>query len=78
MVGHWCPIIDMLNPKARVDVKNDELKAIKTTLRLSQRLVHALMFEVGFYFQSLTTTKPIIKEALISLGHWCPTVRFIR
>ena len=27
--------------------------------------MHALVFEVGFYFRSLTTTKPIIKEALV-------------
>ena len=35
MVGYWCPIIQILNPKARVDVKNGQLKAIKTALRLS-------------------------------------------
>jgi hypothetical protein len=50
MAGHRCPIIHLLNPKARVDVKNDRLEAIKATLRLSPHRVHALMFEVGFYF----------------------------
>jgi hypothetical protein len=32
--GHWCPIIHRSNPKACVDLKNDELKAIKVVLRL--------------------------------------------
>jgi len=72
MAGHRCPIIHLLNPKARVDVKNDRLEAIKATLRLSPHHVHALMFEVGFYFWSLTTTNPIIKEAKIYLEHQCP------
>jgi hypothetical protein len=40
-----------LNPKARVDVRFGLLKAIKAALILSRRPVHALMFEVGFYFQ---------------------------
>ena len=47
MVGHWCPIIHRLNPKARFNVKNDELKVIKATLSLSQHLVYVLMFEVA-------------------------------
>ena len=47
---------------AHVDVKRGQLMAIKAALRLSRRLVHAMMFKVGFYFRSLTTTKPIIKE----------------
>ena len=68
MMGHWCPIIHWLNPKARVDIKNGQLKAIKAMLRLSGRHVHTLMFKFGFYFKSLTTTKPITKEALIYLG----------
>jgi hypothetical protein len=38
------------NPKTHVDVKNGQLKAIKAALELSQLLVHALMFEVGFDF----------------------------
>ena len=75
MVGHRCPIIHWLNPKVHVDVKNDQLKAIKVTLRLSRQPVHTLMFEVGFYFQSLTTTKLIVKETLIYLGHRCPAIR---
>ena len=62
MMGHWCPIIHRLNPKACVNVKNDQLKAIKVVLRLSQCHVLALMFKVGFYFRSLTITKPMIKE----------------
>jgi hypothetical protein len=36
--------------KTRVNVKNDQLKAIKATLRLSRHLVHALMFKTGFYY----------------------------
>ena len=72
MAGHWCLIIHQSNPKACVDVKNGQLKAIKTALRLSQHHVHILMFEVGFHFWSLTTTKPIVTKALIYLGHRCP------
>ena len=53
MVGHRCPIIHRLNPKDCVDIKNGQLKAIKAALRFSCRHVHALMFEVGFYFWSL-------------------------
>jgi hypothetical protein len=68
-MGHRCLIIHRLNPKVRVDVKNDQLKVIKATLKLSRHYVHALMFEVGFYFRSLTTTKPIIKEVPVYLGH---------
>ena len=60
MVGHQCPIIHMLNSKACFKVKNGQLKAIKATLRLSRRPIHALMFKGGFMFLSLTTTKPII------------------
>ena len=77
MVGHWCPITHRLSLKDHVDINNGQLKTIKAGLRLSRHLVHALMFEVGFYFRSLTTTKSIIKEALIYLGHRCPTIRFI-
>ena len=58
-----------LNPKAGVDVKNGQLKTVKAALGLSQRLVRALMFKVGFYFRLFTTTKPIVKEAPIYLGH---------
>ena len=50
MTGYQCPIIHRLNPKARVNVKNGQLKAIKVALRLSRCLVHARVFEVGFYF----------------------------
>ena len=60
--------INHLNPKARVNVKNGQLKAIKATLRLSRPPIHALMFEVGFYFRSLTSTKPIVKEAPIPVS----------
>ena len=66
---HRCPIIHQLNPKAHVIIKNGQLKAIKATLRLSQHPIHTLMFEVSFYFQSLTTTKPIVKDAPIYLVH---------
>ena len=59
MAGHRCPIIHWLNLNARVNIKNGQLNAIKAGSRLSQRLVHALMFKVGFYFRPLTTTKPI-------------------
>ena len=69
-------MIYRLNPKAHVDVKNGQLKAFKTVLRLSQYHVHALMFEIGFYFRSLTTTKRIITEGPIYFGHWCPAIRF--
>jgi hypothetical protein len=74
---HRCPILHRWNPKAHVDVTNGQLKVIKAVLRLSRRPRHALMFKVGSYFQSLTTTKPIIKEALIHLGHWCLAIRFM-
>ena len=79
MAGHWCSIIHWLNPKACVNVKSDQLKVIKSTLRLSRHHVHTLklMFKVGFHFWSLTTTKPIIKEALIYLGNQCPDIRYI-
>ena len=70
-------IIHWLNPKARVNVKNGQLKAIKATLRLSRYPIHPLMFEVGFYFRSFTSTKPIVKEAPIYLGHQCPAITFI-
>ena len=70
MAGHRCYKTHWLNPKARVDFRDGQLKAIKTTLRLSQRPAHALMFEIGFCFQSFTTTKPITKEAPIYLGHY--------
>ena len=76
MAGHRCHIIHQLNPKACVDIINVQLKAIKAALRLSRRPVHTLMFKVGFHFRSLTTTKQIILEAPIYLGHWCPTIRF--
>ena len=76
MAGHWCPVMHQPNPEARVDVKNDWLKAIEALLRLPRRRVHALMFKVGFYSQSLTNTKPIIKEAPVYLRHLCPTIRF--
>ena len=76
MAGHQCSIIHQLNPEARVDVKNDQLKAIKVALRLSRYPVHALMFEVGVYFRSLTTTKPIVEEAPMYLEHPCPAIRF--
>ena len=54
MAGHQCPIIYRLYPEIRVDIKNGQLKAIKAALRLSQHLVHTLMFEVGYL-------KPIFK-----------------
>ena len=69
MAEHQCPIIHWLNPKVCVNVKNDQLKVIKATLRLSQHYVHALVFEVGFCLRSLTTTKPIVKEPPIHLEH---------
>ena len=77
MVRHRCSITHRLNPKARVDVKNGQLQAIKMMLRLSRHPVHAMIFEVGFYLQSLTITTPITKEAAIYLGHLYPTIRFI-
>ena len=70
-------MIHQLNPKACVDIKNDQFKAIKAALRLSRCHVHALMFEVGFYFRSFTITKPIVKEDSIYLGYLCPATRFI-
>jgi hypothetical protein len=36
--------------------RNGWLKAIEATLSLFGHLVHNVMFEVGFYFQSLTTS----------------------
>ena len=77
MACHQCPIIHQLNPKTFVDVKNGQLEAIKAAKRLSRCPIHAQMFEVGFYFRSLTTTKPIIKEALVYYGHRCPAIRFM-
>ena len=65
------------NLEVRVNVKLVSWRWSKWALRLSRRLVHALTFEVGFYFRSLTTTKPIIREAPIYLEQWSPTIRFI-
>lgn len=63
MVGlHRCPIIHRLNPKACVDVANNQRKAIKASLRFPQRLVHVRMCKVGFSFQPFATTKVIIKR----------------
>ena len=79
--GHRCPIIHGLNPKARVNMKNGQLKAIEAALRPSQRHVHATMFEVDFYlfiFLSFTFTKPTIKETMNYLGHRCPTISRFR
>ena len=78
MAGHRCLIILCFSRKVRVDVKNGQLKAIEAMFRISQRLVHALLFEVGLfiYFQWLTTTKPITKEAPVYSGHRCPAIRF--
>ena len=56
MAGPWCLIMHRFSHKARVDIKNGRLKAIKVALSLSRCLVHNVMFEDGFYFQSLTTT----------------------
>ena len=56
MVGPRCPIMHRFSHKARVKVKNDRLKPIKSVLSLSQHLVHNVMLEVGFYFQLLTMT----------------------
>ena len=50
IMGHMCSIMHQLNPKAHVDIKNDQLKVIKVVLRLSRHHVHALVFEVGSYF----------------------------
>ena len=48
--GTRFPMIHQLNPKACVNIKNGQLKVIKAVLRLSQHIIHALMFEIGFYF----------------------------
>ena len=50
MAGHRCSIIHRLNLKAHIDVKNDQLKAIKVALRLYRRHVHALLLKVNYYF----------------------------
>ena len=34
MAGHRCPTIHQLNPKVHVEVKYDQLKAIKPALRV--------------------------------------------
>jgi hypothetical protein len=58
-------IMHRLLYKVCVDVKNGRLKAIKLALSLSRHPVHNVMFKVGFfYFRSVTTTKPIIKEVV--------------
>jgi hypothetical protein len=54
MAGPRCPMMHWFSHKARVNIKNGRLKAIKAALSLSRRLVHDMMFEVHFYFQSLT------------------------
>ena len=56
MAGPRCPMMHRFSHKARVDIKNGWLKVIRAALSLSRRLVHNVMFEVDFYFQSLTTT----------------------
>ena len=40
MAGPWCPIMHQFSHKARINVKNGQLKVIKATLSLSRRLVH--------------------------------------
>lgn len=45
MVGPTCPIMHQFSHKARADIKNDRLKAIKAALSLSKHLVHNVMFE---------------------------------
>jgi hypothetical protein len=42
--------------KAYVDVKNGRLKVIKVALSLSWRLVHDVMFEVGFWTYGILIT----------------------
>ena len=56
MAGPWCPIMHQFSHKVYVDVKNGRLKVVKATLSLSPCIVHNVMFEVDFCFQSLTTT----------------------
>ena len=73
--GHWCLMIHWFSHKAHVNVKSEQVKAIKAALRLSRHHVHALVFKVGLFCRSLSTTKPIVKEALIHLGHQCLTIR---
>jgi hypothetical protein len=34
LAGHQCPIIHQLNPETRVDVKNDQLQAIKARVEI--------------------------------------------
>lgn len=72
MAGHHWPIIHQLNLKARVDVENGQLKAIKAALRLSQRHVHAPMFEVGFYFYSFKSQNQSLRRLQII---WTPMSR---
>ena len=56
MVRPRCPIMHQFSHKACANVKNGQLKVIKSALSLSQRRVHNVIFEVGVHFQSLTTT----------------------
>ena len=62
MAGHRCPIRYRFSHKARVDVNNGRLKAIKATLDLSRRPIHVLLFEVGIYFGSLANNHKINRQ----------------
>ena len=73
LVFHNTPI----KPKARVDVNKWSVEGDQSSVEIISMSCTPLMFEVGFYFRSLTTIKPIIKEAPIYLGHRCPIVKFI-
>ena len=73
LVFHNTPI----KPKARVDVNKWSVEGDQSGVEIILTSCTPLMFEIGFYFRSLTTIKPIIKEAPIYLGHRCPIVKFI-
>jgi hypothetical protein len=66
----------MLNLKARVDVRNVQLKATKAALRLSQHLIHAMMFEVGLLLSVTYNHKTNHQGGSDLFDHRCPAIRF--
>jgi hypothetical protein len=57
MAWHWCSIVHQSNPKTCVDVRNGQSQAIKATLRLIRRLIHALFFWSSVMFSIIYNHK---------------------
>ena len=75
MAGHRCPIIHQFSCKACVvNVEKGQLKAIKGALRLSRRIVHAQMFEVGLFLFLITYNHKTNRQGGSDLFR--PAIRF--